>query len=111
LTKLFPSIFAPSTTSNSYSRSQSKKPQYPSNKSADGQPFPFQIVKEEGFDVQHGVDNGTWSRGTSSKLGTSSTARANTSNSAYDEADDVTSEDSGEWIMMQKNPGIKVSAV
>jgi hypothetical protein len=104
-TKLFPSIFARSTNSNSRS---GKTPQYPPSKSADGQPFPFQIVKEEGFEVRYGDDNeGKWGRGTSSKMGTSSTSKAGMSRSRSTE-DDGASEDSREWIMMQKNPGMSV---
>lgn len=110
-TKLFPSIFAHSTSSNSYLRSRSKKPQYPTNKSADGRAFPFQIVKEEGFEVRYGDEDGLWNPGTSRKLGTNSSARAEVSKSIGEESDNVPSEDGREWISMQKNPGSKVTSV
>jgi hypothetical protein len=105
--QLFPSIFAKSTSSNSQSRSRSKKPNLPS-KNVDGQPFPFQIVKEEGFEVSYGEEDGGWRRGTSSKLDTSSSTSANMSKTMEEDVDDA---GSGDWIMMKKTPGAKLSAV
>jgi hypothetical protein len=91
---LFPSIFAPATNSNGYGRSNGKKPSYPSSKSADGQAFPFQIVEEKAFEVRYG-------EGSTSNMGTISSSKAR--------ADD--DGDSGEWIMMQKNPVSNTSSV
>ncbi|KAH3938600.1 hypothetical protein HBI56_177080 [Parastagonospora nodorum] len=107
-TRLFPSIFSHSANSNSYSRSRNKTPQHPPNKSVDGQSFPFQIVKEEGFEVRYGNNDDFDSRGNSSKMGTSSTTTGKLSKSIDD---DGASDDSREWIMMQNNPVSKVSPV
>jgi hypothetical protein len=98
--QLFPSIFAKSSTSNS----QSKKPP---SKNVDGRPFPFQIVKEEGFEVRYGEEG----RESSSKLGTSSSTSANWSQRMEDGGDDAGSGDSREWIMLQKGSGAKLSPV
>jgi hypothetical protein len=109
-TKMFPSVFKRSTNANSYGNSLNKKPkQYSGNKSVDGQPFPFQIVKGEGFEVSYENGEGEWSRGTQSKLGTNSNTSANKSRD--DDGDDLASDSSREWIMMQKNPGSKISQV
>jgi hypothetical protein len=110
-TKMFPTVFARSTNVNSYGNSRNKKPkQYSGSKSVDGQPFPFQIVKGEGFEVSYEDGDGEWSRGTQSKSGTSSNTKANKSRDENDD-DDVASDSSREWIMMQKNPGSKISQV
>jgi hypothetical protein len=53
-TKIFLSVFKRSTNANSYGNSLNKKrKQYSDNKSVDGQPFPFQRVKGEGFEVSY----------------------------------------------------------
>jgi hypothetical protein len=87
-TKLFPSIFSATTNSNPYGNSGKNKPSYPSSKSADGRPFPFQIVDEKAFEVQYGEG---------------------TSSSTKKRADD--DGDSGEWIMMQDKPRSNMHSV
>jgi hypothetical protein len=106
-----PSIFAHSQGSNPYSRSQSRKAPQPSIKTADGQSFPFQIVKEEGFNVQYETDNGAWNRGDSSGVGTRTNTRIVAGSHTDDEDNDIGSDHSGEWIMMQEKPGLKVIQV
>jgi hypothetical protein len=111
---MFPSVFKRSTNanSNSYGNSLNKKPkQYSGNKSVDGQPFPFQIVKGEGFEVSYEDGEGEWSRGTQSKSGASTSANTSANKSRDDDGDDFASDSSREWIMMQKNPGSKISQV
>jgi hypothetical protein len=110
-TKLFPSVFAKSTNASSGSRSRSKKHNKPPSKNLDGQPFPFQIVKEEGFEVRFGDEDEAWGRDTSGKLGTSSSTSASNSRKTEEDRDDAGSGNSREWIMMQKGPGVNVSPV
>jgi hypothetical protein len=93
---MFPSVFVHSTNSKSQSQSNGKKPSYPSSKSADGQPFPFQIVEEKDFEVRYGERS-------TSDMGTSSSWKAN----KHENEDG----DSGEWIMMQSNLRSNFSSV
>ncbi|KAH7406368.1 hypothetical protein DE146DRAFT_777507 [Phaeosphaeria sp. MPI-PUGE-AT-0046c] len=102
--KLFPSIFARSTNAtDSYAlsdRKNQKKHQFPPKKSADGQSFPFHIVKEEGFEVSFGAE---------SKMGSSSMSRGVERRKSEDE--DELSLDSREWNMMQRGPRVAESQV
>lgn len=65
-------------------------------------------MKEEDFEVRYGNNDDFDSRGHSSKMGTSSRTTGKLSKSIND---DGASDDSREWIMMQKGPVSKVSQV
>jgi hypothetical protein len=65
-------------------------------------------VKEEGFEVRYGENDDFNSRGNSSKMGASSRTTGKLSKSINN---DGASDDSREWIMMQKCPVSKVSPV
>lgn len=101
--RIWPSIFAPSGSTNKKSSyALSNRNNKPPSKSADGQSFPFQIVKDQDFEISHGGGS------CGSKLGSSSTSKARGRKNA--ELDEV-SLDSGEWIMMQKGPSVGESQV
>jgi hypothetical protein len=105
--KLLPSVFAHSNGPSSYARSQNRKTQQTLGKTADGKSFPFQIVKE-GFDVRYESHNGAFDRRASS---TKTNTRVVGGSNTDDEDNDVGSNHSGEWIMMQEKPGTKVVQV
>ncbi|ORY08050.1 hypothetical protein BCR34DRAFT_488998 [Clohesyomyces aquaticus] len=107
--KMVPSVFSATSASYSNSRSGNKKPSKTPKMDVDGQPFPFQIVKEEGYEVRYGTADGPKKSRGGNYSGTSTTVSLG--GKGAESGDDGRSEDSREWIMMKDDLRAKVSAV